>query len=99
MSYFLWGSTPDTELLEAAHNDTLQSADIRREQALRMLELGKGKMHFSNILAQWLGTTNLRSIDKNAFAYYNFTPQTAIGFDQEQQSLIQNLIFTQDGSY
>ena len=99
MSYFLWGSTPDTELLEAAHNDTLQSADIRREQALRMLELGKGKMHFSNILAQWLGTTNLRSIDKNAFAYYNFTPQTAIGFDQEQQSLIQNLVFAQDGSY
>ena len=99
MSYFLWGSTPDVELLEAAKDDSLQSSETRRTQALRMLALRKGETHFSNILAQWLGTTNLRSIDKNAFAYYNFTPQTAIGFDQEQRSLIQNIIFSQNGSY
>lgn len=99
MSYFLWGSTPDAELLEAAQNNSLQSADTRRSQALRMLEQRKGQAHFANIMTQWLGTTNLRSIDKNAFAYYNFTPQTAIGFDQEQRSLVQNLVFAQDGSY
>ena len=99
MSYFLWGSTPDSELLEAAHSDALQSAEARRTEALRMLGLRKGQTHFSNIMAQWLGTTDLRSIDKNAFAYYNFTPQTSIGFDQEQRSLIQNIIFAQDGSY
>ena len=99
MSYFIWGSTPDTELLEAARTDSLHDAEERKAQALRMLNNQQAQVHFSNIFAQWIGTSDIRSIDKNAFAYYNFTPQTAISFDQEQRSFIQHTIFGQNGTY
>ena len=99
MSYFLWGSTPDSTLLEAARSQSLLSTEGRKEQAQRMLQSQQAQRHFTDILSLWLGSQDIRSLDKNAFAYYNFSPQTAIAMDQELRLFVQDLVFRRNASY
>lgn len=60
MSYFLWSSMPDDELLALAEKKTLRRPDVLREQVERMLRSPKAAAFTENFAGQWLG---LRSID------------------------------------
>lgn len=60
LSYFLWSSTPDMELLEAATNGELDDRATRRQQIERMLSDQRAKGFVSNFLGQWLFLRNLR---------------------------------------
>ena len=60
LSYFLWSSMPDEELLQLAEKGKLQKADTLREQVERMLKDPKAKEFTTNFAGQWL---SLRAID------------------------------------
>src|SRR5262245_16990738 len=60
LSYFLWSSTPDDELLAAAERGTLREPAALREQVERMLRSPKSAAFTKNFCGQWLG---LRDID------------------------------------
>ncbi len=78
LSYFLWGSAPDDELLAAAEARLLHEPDVLHAQVLRML----GKKHArqvrnfaQNFVEQWLGT---RALGRE------FKPDASIeGYDSE----------------
>lgn len=55
MSFLLWGSSPDDELLDAAEAGLLQLESHRTEQALRMLDDDRAKRQVRSFHAQWLG--------------------------------------------
>lgn len=56
LSYFLWNSTPDEELLTLAAAGKLQDPVVRREQALRLLNNREKSHRFTqNFTHQWLG--------------------------------------------
>ncbi|MEX2025753.1 MAG: DUF1592 domain-containing protein, partial [Pirellulaceae bacterium] len=60
LSYFLWSSMPDEELLALAEKGQLQHADTLRTQVERMLRDPKASAFTENFAGQWL---SLRSID------------------------------------
>lgn len=63
LSYFLWRSTPDDELLRLAGQGKLADPTILRDQVDRMLADKKSQAFVSDFLGQWL---RLYSIHANA---------------------------------
>jgi Protein of unknown function (DUF1592)/Protein of unknown function (DUF1588)/Protein of unknown function (DUF1587)/Protein of unknown function (DUF1585)/Protein of unknown function (DUF1595) len=59
LSYFLWGSMPDTELFRAAKERKLHQPDILETQVRRMLADPKSHNLVDNWAAQWLQLRNL----------------------------------------
>ena len=55
LSYFLWSSTPDEELLQAAEQGKLQQDAELRRQVARMLRSPKVRELSRNFAGQWLG--------------------------------------------
>lgn len=60
LSYFLWSSMPDDELLGLAAAGRLNQADVLRQQVERMLRDPKSARFVENFTGQWL---DLREID------------------------------------
>ena len=60
LSYFLWSSMPDEELLTLAEQGKLNQPDTLRKQVERMLRDPKATAFTQNFVGQWL---NLRAID------------------------------------
>lgn len=60
LSYFLWSSMPDAELLDLAKTDKLTKPDVLRAQVERMLRDRRSANFTANFLGQWL---DLRQID------------------------------------
>jgi len=60
LSYFLWSSMPDDELLELAEQGKLTQPEVLREQVERLLKHPRSAAFTENFVGQWLG---LRDID------------------------------------
>ena len=60
LSYFLWSSMPDEELLQLAERGKLHQPETLREQVERLLRDPKAKAFTDNFAGQWL---SLRAID------------------------------------
>ena len=69
LSFFLWSSIPDDELLDAASRGRLRKADEIDRQVRRMLADPRAQSLVSNFAGQWLHIRNLRNTtpDKNDF--------------------------------
>jgi mono/diheme cytochrome c family protein len=63
LSYFLWSSMPDEELLALAERGKLNEPAVLRKQVERMLQDRKASAFTENFVGQWL---NLRAIDATA---------------------------------
>jgi hypothetical protein len=61
LSYFLWSSMPDEELMRAADAGTLQTPSVFDAQLRRMMADPKSKSLVENFVSQWLG---LRLLDR-----------------------------------
>jgi hypothetical protein len=59
LSYFLWGSTPDSLLLALAATGELQKPEILRAQVARMLRNQKSFEFVQSFVEQWLRTRDL----------------------------------------
>ncbi len=73
LSYFLWSTMPDDELLKLAAEGKLKDPQVRRAQVLRMLNDPKSEQFVINFAGQWL---DLREIefttpDKKQFSEFD----------------------------
>lgn len=59
LSYFLWSSMPDGELLELAKAGTLKDPAVVRKAAVAMLKDAKADAFSRNFVGQWLGIRKL----------------------------------------
>ncbi len=64
LSYFLWSSMPDEQLLELAKAGRLKDDQTLRDQVQRMLADPKSDAFIENFVGQWL---HLRNLDEIAF--------------------------------
>ena len=64
MSYFVWSSMPDDELLALADHGQLQGPAVMRAQIKRMLASPKSQRLVEAFGGQWLGTRNLEDSAK-----------------------------------
>lgn len=61
LSYFLWSSMPDDELLSLAEKSELRKLDVMQQQVKRMLKDKRSEAFVENFSLQWL---NLRGLDE-----------------------------------
>jgi len=66
LSFFLWSSVPDEELLQLANAGELQDATVLRAQIKRMLADERAKSLVTDFAAQWLHLSKLDEITPNA---------------------------------
>ena len=73
LSYFLWSSMPDDELLAVAEDGILSDPDALEEQVERMLADEKAIALGKNFAGQWLQIRNLHSVtpDPEKFPAWN----------------------------
>ena len=72
ISYFLWSSMPDDDLLAQAAANTLSQPDQLRAQVERMLNDPKSKRFVENFTGQWLGLRNILFTEPDAKLYPEF---------------------------
>jgi hypothetical protein len=73
LSFFLWSSIPDEELLDLAERDKLSDPAVLERQVRRMIADDRARALVTNFAAQWLYLRNLRvaSPDLEAFPYFD----------------------------
>ncbi len=62
LSFFLWSSLPDEELLELAEGGTLRNPGRLEQQVRRMLDDSRSEALVNNFAMQWLHVRNLDSM-------------------------------------
>jgi hypothetical protein len=74
LSFFIWGSGPDEELLKIATRGTLRTPGVMAAQVKRMLADPKSDALATRFGAQWLRLQDLEKIYPDAllFPYYDF---------------------------
>lgn len=65
LSFFIWNSLPDEELLNLANEGKLQDADVLRAQVSRMLADEKSRPMVEDFSAMWLNLAKLDEISPN----------------------------------
>lgn len=63
LSYFLWSSTPDTELLELAAAGKLSDPDTLVAQTERLLSDSKSGQFVKHFTGQWLGNRDVQAVN------------------------------------
>jgi mono/diheme cytochrome c family protein len=72
LSFFLWSSIPDEELLRQAERGSLKSPAVLEQQVRRMLADPKSQALVTNFAGQWLHLRNLRTKVPNSFQFPDF---------------------------
>ena len=73
LSFFLWSSIPDDELLSIAESGKLKNPEVLEYQVQRMLEDSRSMALVKNFAAQWLtlGKLNVAAPDIDIFPYFD----------------------------
>jgi mono/diheme cytochrome c family protein len=64
LSFFLWSSIPDDELLDVASRGTLRSPAVFERQVRRMVADGRAQALIENFLGQWLYLRDLVTVKR-----------------------------------
>jgi hypothetical protein len=85
LSYFLWSSMPDDELMGLARSGQLRKGDELGKQVARMLADPKAQALVEHFAGQWLQLRNLRTIapDKGQYPAFDDALRTAMQTESE----------------
>ena len=97
LSFFLWSSIPDDELLSVAEQGKLREPEILEAQVRRMLEDKRSISLVSNFAEQWLLLRNLPQLHKNREVFPEFDENLRQAFYKEVIMFVDS-IFSEDRS-
>jgi hypothetical protein len=92
LSFFLWGSIPDDELLDLAARNQLRKPDVFEKQVRRMLADGRSRNLATNFAAQWLHLRNLDSITPDLRLFPDFDDNLRKAFRQETELFFESIL-------
>lgn len=98
LSYLLWGSMPDDELLGAAAAGELDSPEAVEAQARRMLDDPKARRMVEHFHEQWLGTIRLATLDKDPVEFPDWSPELSAKQVQEAAAFVDHVFFAGEGT-
>lgn len=97
LSFFLWSSIPDDELLSHAEQGKLSQATVLEQQINRMLKDKRSVSLVDNFAEQWLLLRNLPQAHKDSEIFPTFDEQLRQSFYQEVKLFVGS-IFRDDRS-
>jgi len=92
LSFFLWSSIPDDELLNLASQGKLSNPTVLEQQVKRMLADPKSQALVKNFAAQWLYLRNLKAISPVATTYPEWDDQLRQAFRREAELLFESVM-------
>jgi len=92
LSFFLWSSIPDEELLSLAENGKLRAPGVLDQQVRRMLADSRSEALVTSFAGQWLYLRNLRVVspDPEVFPYFDDNLRDA--FRQETELFFNSML-------
>jgi hypothetical protein len=92
LSFFLWSSIPDDELLDAAEKGELRKPEVLRGQVRRMLADERSRALVTNFASQWLHLRNLDSITPDMRLFPDFDDNLRQAFRTETELFLENIV-------
>jgi len=92
LSFFLWSSIPDEQLLQIAERDKLHDPAMLRTQTLRMLSDPKSQALLDNFAGQWLHLRNIAEWRPDAEKYPQFDDALRHAFERESTLFFGNIV-------
>jgi hypothetical protein len=92
LSFFLWSSIPDAELLSVARDGRLKDVAVLDRQVRRMLGDPRSQALVSNFAGQWLQVRNLRNIVPNSNEFPDFDDNLRQAFQQETELFFDSIV-------
>ncbi len=92
LSFFLWGTTPDRELMDVAGEGRLSDPSVLRAQARRMLADPRSEALATRFAAMWLRLQDLENVEPDAFRFPNYSRQLADAMRRETELFFLDLI-------
>jgi hypothetical protein len=85
LSFFLWSSLPDDELLRVAEQGKLRTPVVLRQQLRRMLADPRSEALVTNFAGQWLYLRNLKNMVPLSTEFVDFDDNLRRAFGQEAE--------------
>ena len=92
LSFFLWSTSPDDELLEAAAKGKLRDAKVLDQQVRRMFADPKALALVDNFFAQWLSLRDLRNVAPDPALFPDFDENLRAGFQRETELFLESQV-------
>lgn len=90
LSFFLWSTIPDDELLDLAARNELRKPEVFENQVRRMLADGRARNLATNFAVQWLHLRNLESITPDLRLFPDFDDNLRKAFRRETELLVES---------
>jgi hypothetical protein len=92
LSFFLWSSIPDDELLDLAIRGQLQRPGVLERQVRRMFADRRSKTLVTNFVGQWLHLRNIRHVTPDPAVFPDFDDNLRQAFQSEAEWFVESQI-------
>jgi hypothetical protein len=92
LSFFLWSTGPDAELIEVAASGQLSEAGVVEQQTARMLADARAEALATRFAAQWFRLQDLEKLHPDALAYPQYDQTLARSMRRETELLFHNVV-------
>jgi hypothetical protein len=92
LSYFLWSSAPDSELLDLATRQQLRGPAVLERQVRRMLADKRANALATSFAGQWLALRNLDDAQPDLFLYPNFSRNLLQSMRRETELFFESIM-------
>jgi Protein of unknown function (DUF1592)/Protein of unknown function (DUF1588)/Protein of unknown function (DUF1585)/Protein of unknown function (DUF1587)/Protein of unknown function (DUF1595)/Planctomycete cytochrome C len=92
LSFFLWSSIPDDELLNVAAQGRLKDPAVLNREVRRMLADPKAVALVNNFAEQWLFLRNVQSVLPDEATFPNFDDNLRQGYKRETELFFESIV-------
>jgi hypothetical protein len=92
LSFFLWGTPPDEQLLALARRGSLSDSMVLRAQTRRMLADPRSEALATRFAAQWLHLQDIDKVHPDALQFPNFHEQLADAMRRETELFFMSIV-------
>jgi len=92
LSFFLWSSIPDDQLIDLAAAGRLRDPDVLEQQVRRMLADPKSADLITNFTGQWLSVRSLKTVEPVVNLFPDFDDNLRNGFQREVEMFFESIV-------
>jgi hypothetical protein len=92
LSFFLWSTVPDDQLLELAEQGKLKDPAVLDQQVHRLLDDPRAESLVTNFAGQWLYIRNLAQQKPDPDVFPEFDESLRVSFQRETELFFQNIV-------
>ena len=92
LSFFLWSSIPDDELLDLAEREQLRDPATLERQVRRMLSDQRARALVDNFAGQWLYSRNMPLVTPDPYAFPDFDDNLRQAMQREMELFVESQV-------